>query len=190
MNESRPICMSHGTHTDGCSWQAYWRDEWVPCERVVLHMNESRPICISHGTHTIQDGYRQHTAETTQRGTSHMNESCPMCMSHGTHTDGYRQHTAEVTHQTGWRHDTLRWCLIWMSQVPYEWVMSHMYESRHPYRWMQSAHCRGDTPNRMKTRYTTVVSRMNESRPIWMSHVPYECVTADGCRQHTVETRH
>jgi len=51
---------------------------------------------------------------------------------------------------------------VWMSHVPYEWVMSLMDEScplwmsHVPYEW--------------------VVSLMNQSCPLWTSHVPYEWV--------------
>jgi len=53
-------------------------------------------------------------------------------------------------------------CHIWLSRVTYEWVMSHMNESRHI--WMSHV------------TYEWVMSRMTESYHIWMSHVTYEWV--------------
>jgi len=54
--------------------------------------------------------------------------------------------------------------LIWMSHVSYEWVTSHMNESC--LIWMSHVS------------YEWVMSHMNESRLIWMSHVSYEWVTS------------
>jgi len=51
-------------------------------------------------------------------------------------------------------------CQIWMSDVTYEWVMSHMRESCHI--WVSHV------------TYEWVMSHMNESCHIWMSHVMYE----------------
>jgi len=78
-------------------------------------------------------------------------------------------------------------CLIWMSHVLYEWVMSHMNEMGHvrivgvsddmwyvPYEWVMGV-----------TRYGIC--------PIWMSHVSYECVTCrmyEWVMSHVNKSRH
>jgi len=72
---------------------------------------------------------------------------------------------------------------IWVSHVTYEWVMSHMNESRHI--WMSYV------------TYEWVTSHMNESRHTWiglvlqMSHVTYERVTSHMTKRCvTNESRH
>jgi len=54
-------------------------------------------------------------------------------------------------------------CPIWVSHVPYEWVMSHTNEACHT--WMNHVP------------YEWAMSHMNESCHTWMSHVTYEWVT-------------
>jgi len=73
-------------------------------------------------------------------------------------------------------------CPIWMSHVPYEWVMFHMNEScpiwiRHvPYE-LGMSHMNEACPIWIRhVPYELGMSHMNESCPIWMSHVPYEWV--------------
>jgi len=151
----------------------------------------------------------------------HMNESCPTWMSH--------VHSRRVRLVCAWTQSvTDEWvtcvavccsvlqciamrcrvlidtrCDIWMSHVPYEWVMPNMHESRQiwsshnrcvwlfPYEWVTShmnescpirmshANYAWITSNMIESRLMRVaLSHMNESRPIWMSHVPYGWVTS------------
>jgi len=87
----------------------------------------------------------------------------------------------------------MRWsCPMCMSHVPYEWVMSHMNESCPT--WISRVSLRMwhvtfglsyvghvthlNVPQHLKYNSHVpcewVMSHMNESCPIWMSHVPYE----------------
>ena len=66
---------------------------------------------------------------------------------------------------------------IWMSHVPYEWVMSHINASCHIWIWLKTllllVH---DVHHQRVVSMSWVMSHVNESCPIWTSHVPYECV--------------
>jgi len=93
---------------------------------------------------------------------SHMNESCLIWTSHVSYDES---------------------CLIWMSHVIYKWVtlnmcdMTHSQVTRHVYDEWVMYHA--SYLNESCHAYEWVMSHMNESCLIWMSHVTYEwiCVT-------------
>jgi len=71
-------------------------------------------------------------------------------------------------------------CRTWMSQVTYEWVMSHMNESCHV--WISHAYMKESYHAWTSPFYIWmthgIMSHMNESSHIWVSHVTCEWVMA------------
>jgi len=182
--------MHKSRHPYNTRWiqAAHCRDDttwYVPYEWVMSHVYESRhPYRWIQAAHCRGDTpNRMKTRYTTV--VSHMNESGPIWMSHVPYVwvTAPIQMDAVSTLQrwhTKQDEDTIHY-----GGVSYEWVTSHMNESRPIWmrhrRWMQAAHCRDktlkeddDTINYGGVSYEWVTSHVNESRPIWMSHVPYE----------------
>ena len=103
---------------------------------------------------------------------SYMIELCHICMQCATNTHttcGAHLNKCCTSHM---RHLTCKWVIsyinlsrpLWISQVTYECVVSHMNESCHI--CMLCVHYKS----------TTFRWHVNESCPSWTSHVTYECV--------------
>jgi len=103
---------------------------------------------------------------------SDMNESCPIWMSHVTY-EWVMSYMNESCH-------------IWMSHVTYEWVM-HVTHEWSMTIWMSTAtHCNNTATHNRHTRlihmfmphsyvaWEWVMSHVNTSCPIWISHVTHE----------------
>jgi len=168
MNDSCPIWMSH-----------------VPYEWVMSHVNEACLIL------TMNEAWMRHVPY--EWGMSHMNEACPIWMRHVPYEWGM-SHMNEAcllwlclahTDESLTREDAGRMiesCPKWMgrvsymSHVPYEWGLSHIDYERGMSQMNEACliWLRQSPTNKPLT--MEEVGLMNESCPIWISHVPYEWV--------------
>jgi len=99
---------------------------------------------------------------------SHMNESCHTWMSHVTY-EWVKTHTNESRH-------------IWMSHVTYHCV-NLQWMSHNIYQWVTSGIMTVEfwlflSLSGSHGTHEWVMSRMDESYPLWMSHITYEWVTS------------
>jgi len=160
MNESCHVWISRITY------------EWV-----IPQINESCHVRMSHVTCEWVMSHIWMSHVTYEWVMSHINESLPDVSALFCVSEWVIAHMNESCH-------------IWMSHVTYDWVMSHIWMSHVTYEWVMS-HINKSLPDvsaslrvsewvkahmNESVTYKSVVSRMNESCHMWMSHSSYEWV--------------
>jgi len=185
--------------------------EWVTSRMVwvVSHMNESchtyewgRSVSSAHAVPQSCHRYEKVTSPRINSHViyewvmSHMDVSCHARVNHVTHMNGVEvvlprmQCLGHMTDMT----ESCRHILIVMSHVnewrhvTYEWVVSHVNESCYTYEWVRSGSSAHSVPRKCHTHERVMLPHINESNPMWMSHVTYRRIVSrmnESC--HTYE---
>ena len=154
MNESCQKWMSHVTHEWAMSRMNESEHAWV------RHVTHEWALSISTATHCNKLQSTATYCNTMQRtyewDMSHTNEPCPSAL----------QHTA--THCNTLQH-TVTYCNTLQLQH------AHMNETCHTRMSLVSLYVCMSIIRMSYVTYAWVMSRMNESCHVWISHVTYEC---------------